>query len=89
MPNSESCFWAEVEELCTENGSPGIKESITTLRNRVKKWIQDGEQGEEEITGPREDLSMQGRLSSVFVKDFQAKIEFFLSSPSILHGRPQ
>jgi enhanced disease susceptibility 1 protein len=45
--HTESCFLAEVEELCIKNGSQGIKESITTLRNKVEKWIQYGELGED------------------------------------------
>ena len=45
--HTESCSLAEVEELCIKNGSPGIKESIKTLRNKVEKWIQDAELGED------------------------------------------
>ncbi|KAI5569124.1 hypothetical protein BDE02_12G057600 [Populus trichocarpa] len=40
-----SCFWAEVEELCIKTSCQGIKESISHLNTKVKKWIKDGELG--------------------------------------------
>ncbi|KAJ6868839.1 hypothetical protein NC651_033820 [Populus alba x Populus x berolinensis] len=42
----ESCFWAEVEELCIKAGCQGTTESILHLKTRVDKWIQNEELGE-------------------------------------------
>uniref|UniRef100_A0A2P2JMB6 Lipase-like PAD4 n=1 Tax=Rhizophora mucronata TaxID=61149 RepID=A0A2P2JMB6_RHIMU len=41
----ESCFWAEVEELCLNTQSVDIKHSIKHLLNQTEKWILDGDLG--------------------------------------------
>jgi enhanced disease susceptibility 1 protein len=47
LPNEipESCFWAEVEELCIKAGCQGTIESILHLKTKVDKWIQNEELG--------------------------------------------
>ncbi|KAL9337829.1 hypothetical protein Peur_069598 [Populus x canadensis] len=49
LPNEipESCFWAEVEELCIKAGCQGTIESILHLKTKVDKWIQNEELGDD------------------------------------------
>ncbi|KAJ9163692.1 hypothetical protein P3X46_023332 [Hevea brasiliensis] len=39
----ESCFWAEVEELCIKSGNPSIRETILQLKKRVEQQIRNGD----------------------------------------------
>ncbi|EEF52075.1 protein EDS1B [Ricinus communis] len=43
----ESCFWAEVEELCMKAGSLGIRENVLRLKSQVEEWIRDGVQDQD------------------------------------------
>ncbi|KAJ4851387.1 hypothetical protein Tsubulata_006707 [Turnera subulata] len=42
-----SCFWAQVEELHGRTGSPGSREEITSLNEKLATWIQEKELGED------------------------------------------
>ncbi|KAJ6411674.1 hypothetical protein OIU84_008284 [Salix udensis] len=42
-----SCFWAEVEELWIRSGSLGTRESILQMKNKVEKWIEEEEVGDD------------------------------------------
>ncbi|KAJ8753485.1 hypothetical protein K2173_022726 [Erythroxylum novogranatense] len=47
-PSLESCFWAEVEELCLKTTTrPETEESIMRQINELKKWIESGEIGKD------------------------------------------
>ncbi|PIA62308.1 hypothetical protein AQUCO_00200359v1 [Aquilegia coerulea] len=43
----ESCFWAEVEELCRDDGSKSLfqetKERILRLESEIERWVSRGE----------------------------------------------
>lgn len=49
--SGESCFWAEVEELCLRTINMGlfedVKAHILSLEKQVDKWVQDRELGDD------------------------------------------
>ncbi|WCJ36015.1 alpha/beta-Hydrolases superfamily protein [Euphorbia peplus] len=41
-PALESCFWAEVEELCVKLGSFGVRDNAYRLKLQAEEWIRKG-----------------------------------------------
>ncbi|XP_065876616.1 protein EDS1B-like [Euphorbia lathyris] len=41
-PALESCFWAEVEELCVKSGGFGVREHACRLKSKAEEWIRNG-----------------------------------------------
>ncbi|KAK7281856.1 hypothetical protein RIF29_10177 [Crotalaria pallida] len=49
---SESCFWAEVEDICYETGNnkssfEDVKERVVKLEGQIKSWVDNGELGKD------------------------------------------
>lgn len=70
----ESCFWAQVEELCTDSGSnepfEETKERVLELEKQVSMWLSSGKLGKDVLLGEStfvkwwKTLPIQHRLGS-------------------------
>ncbi|KAL9335149.1 hypothetical protein Peur_072330 [Populus x canadensis] len=67
-----SCFWAEAEELCIKTSCQGIKESISHLITKVKKWIKDGELGADVLL---ENSTFSKLLKQHFLTNFSQDLD--------------
>ncbi|KDP31163.1 hypothetical protein JCGZ_11539 [Jatropha curcas] len=64
----ESCFWAEVEELCIKAGSPGIKDSVLLLKRKAEEWIRERDLDK--------DVFLEGSTFDKLLKEIDQNVSF-------------